>query len=325
MVHIGLISYNSKNDLVTCIPSILKQTYTHIRITVYDNASVDDTVSWIKKTYPKIHVIQGKENIGFGRAHNAIINSCKLKKNDWYLCLNPDVILDKNYIKYILTASSKKHADWATGALFFQNKKNIYSVGHALIKSGYNINIGYGLKKSHTLLVSREIFGASGAAAMYSSKLIHTLSTNGYFFDPTMFMYSEDIDIDWRAQLSGLHCWFVGNAHAYHRGGNPTPLLRAHTIVNRYLSVIKNAFLSDLIFYNMPIIMLHMCFRLITTPKLGVWMLIHFLTNLPRAFRLRTKHTISRHDMHVWFAWSKKQTGMSAAIRTRSKTFFLHM
>ncbi len=323
MIYIGLVSYNSKNDLVTCIPSILKQTHTQIRITVYDNASTDDTVSWIKKTYPNIQVIKGKENIGFGRAHNAIINSCKLKKNDWYLCLNPDVILDKDYIQCILTASSAKKFDWGTGALLFQNKKNIYSVGHALVKSGYNINIGYGLKISNQLLTSREVFGASGAAAMYSYKLIRTLSTNGHFFDPAMFMYSEDIDIDWRAQLSGFHCWFVGNAHAYHRGGKPTPLLRAHTIVNRYISVMKNAFLIDLFFYNIPIIMMHLCFRLIVTPKLGTWMIIHFLKNFLHAFQSRTKPAISRQQMHTWFTWSNKQRGMLAStIVRRTKKFF---
>jgi len=278
----------------------------------------------MEKTYPNIQVIKGKENIGFGRAHNIIIKSSKLKSNDWYLCLNPDVLLDKDYIQRMLTASSTKKFDWATGALLFQNKTNIYSVGHALIKSGYNINIGYGLKKSNQLLTSREVFGASGAAAMYSHKLIHALSSNGHFFDPTMFMYSEDIDIDWRAQLSGFHCWVVGDAVAYHRGSNPTPLLRAYTIVNRYVSVVKNAFLADLLFYNTPIIIGHLLFRVFTTPKLGIWMLYHFLKALPHALLSRTKPTISKHDMHTWFTWSNKQQGMHTANIFIRHTKFLN-
>ncbi len=326
MIYIGLVSYNSKKDLMFCIPSLLKQVYKNISIIVYDNASTDSTVSWLKKTYPKIPVIQGKTNIGFGKAHNLLINSIVLKRGDWYLCLNPDIVLDSNYIACILNASKNHAFSWATGLILFKNKKHIiYSAGHALLQNGYSFNIGYGMRSTSIPLKNREVFGAPGAAVMYSEQLIKSISDDTMFFDPRMFMYKEDVDIDWRAQLSGFHCYFIKNSIAYHKGSSLSLKLCGHSIVNRYLGVIKNASLTDLIFYNIPHIIGHLMGRIMTTPAAGLWMTQLFLTNLPFSIRHRTQRKVSKKLMQKWFIWSKSQPGAEdSTMAMRAKKFFSH-
>ncbi|MNJ79887.1 hypothetical protein D3C77_780690 [compost metagenome] len=46
---------------------------------------------------------------------------------------------------------------------------------------------------------STEVFGVSGAAAMYSRTMIEDISIHGEFFDADLFAYKEDVDVAWRA------------------------------------------------------------------------------------------------------------------------------
>ena len=86
-------------------------------------------------------------------------------------------------------------------------------------------------------------------------------------------LYGEDTDFDWRARRAGWRCWYAPESVATHRGSTPSPELKIQALANRYLSVIKNAYLIDLITYNLPIIALHLLFRLIVTPHLGLILL----------------------------------------------------
>jgi GT2 family glycosyltransferase len=44
-------------------------------------------------------------------------------------------------------------------------------------------------------------------------------------FDESFFMYCEDVDLNWRAQLAGWRCWYAPGAFVYHKlsatGGGP--------------------------------------------------------------------------------------------------------
>jgi GT2 family glycosyltransferase len=58
--------------------------------------------------------------------------------------------------------------------------------------------------------------GATAAAALYLRKMIDDTSIDGEFFDPDFFVYREDADVAWRAQLLGWRCMYTPDALAYH-------------------------------------------------------------------------------------------------------------
>ncbi len=60
------------------------------------------------------------------------------------------------------------------------------------------------------------VFGASAAAALYRRQMIEDVSVDGEFFDPDFFVYREDADVAWRAQLLGWRCIYTPEATAYH-------------------------------------------------------------------------------------------------------------
>jgi GT2 family glycosyltransferase len=57
-----------------------------------------------------------------------------------------------------------------------------------------------------------EIFGPSGVAALYKREIFEKVG----LLDQDYFIYSEDIDLNYRAQLAGYRCYYVPGARLYH-------------------------------------------------------------------------------------------------------------
>jgi GT2 family glycosyltransferase len=91
------------------------------------------------------------------------------------------------------------------------------------------------------------VFGATAAAALYRRTMIDDISLDGEFFDSDFFVYREDADVAWRAQLMGWKCMYAPYARGYHvrkvlpgnRRALP-PEINMHSVKNRFLMRIKN-------------------------------------------------------------------------------------
>jgi len=318
-VYVGIVTYNSAADLPVCFAALNVQTYPDIQITVLDNASSDGSAAWAAANAPHARLIESALNVGYGRGHNRILSTLTLHPGDFYLTLNPDVQLAPNYISALVNAlADDPRIGWATGKLIQPDTDPplLYSAGHALFRSGFAFNIGYGLPDTAAFDVPRRVFGAPGAAALYSADLIAGISCGADFFDPALFLYAEDTDVDWRANLAGWQCGYIPAATALHRGSTPTGRLKSMAIANRYLSVIKNAALFDLLTYNLPYMLAHGLARLIVSPAFGWTLTRELVRHLPDVLRRRTPN-INRDINQAWFHWSAQQpsTQRSAAQR----------
>jgi GT2 family glycosyltransferase len=63
----------------------------------------------------------------------------------------------------------------------------------------------------------KRIFGANAAAIMVSREFIEKQPFND-FFDTTLFMYLEDVDVNARATVAGWDNYLVPGTQAYHMG-----------------------------------------------------------------------------------------------------------
>jgi GT2 family glycosyltransferase len=77
--------------------------------------------------------------------------------------------------------------------------------------------------------------------------MIEDISLDGEFFDTDFFVYREDADVAWRAQLMGWKCLYAPYARGYHvrkvLPGNRRALpsyINMHSVKNRFLMRIKN-------------------------------------------------------------------------------------
>lgn len=319
-VHIDIVTYNSQKDILGCLSSVMSQYYKPIDITVLDNNSSDGTIAVLLSAYPLIRILASRKNLGFGNAHNKLLQSIQSNNNDYYLMLNPDVVLEPGYVMELVRLLKKTNGSYATGKLFFcDTKHELYSVGHGVRRDGYAFNIGHHMKDVGQYEKPREVFGAPGAASLWSYAAINKLMQNGALFDPDMFMYNEDTDLDWRAKNNGFACWYVPRAIASHRDKKLNRTLSLHAVRNRYVSVVKNAFMMDLVLYNLPLIIVHCLYRIFETPREGLWLALQLLFSLPKTLQKRYHHAVSRDFVMEWFRWSQKE--LTEQPRTYSERY----
>lgn len=323
-VQIGIVTYNSRDDIDECLERLKDQSYSSFCVTLFDNASSDGTADWLEQHWPQHKLIRSEKNIGFGNAHNCIIAETE---SDYYLALNPDAILMPTYIEEMLkTIESEDTIGWVAGKLYFfkdkteignpELEKIIYTTGHAVLRDGFAINIGYKRPDAARYQVKREVFGANAAAPLYRKAMLEDIKfKDGEYFDEAIFLYHEDVDLDWRARLLGWRCVFTPSAIAYHEqgasGGTSVRSILLSITATRYYSIFKHAFLFDLISYNIPAFILHSLFMLMTEPQRGIATIRYIVERLGAIRRKRkwlaSRRKITRQELLAWYDWSAKQ------------------
>lgn len=272
-VTVQIVTYNSSKDIKTCIESILGQSYPVEKIIVVDNNSKDSTLA-VVRNFKEVILISNQKNNGFAGGHNQAI---KQSKTDYVLILNPDVFLHRNYILNAL-GEMEKHPDvgCGTGKLYRDFKELILdTTGISMKKNRRAFDRGAGEKDVGQFDTKTDIFGVSGAAAIFKRKMIEDISSDGEFFDETFFAYKEDVDVCWRAQIFGWKSLFIPEATAEHkRGWSETrerhqipSFIREHSYINRYYCMLKNDHILFIFFHFVPILIYEAASMIFTLTK----------------------------------------------------------
>ncbi|MDT8860329.1 glycosyltransferase family 2 protein [Alkalihalobacillus sp. MEB130] len=251
-VSVQIVTFNSADDIQSCLEAVKNQVNPVQNIVIIDNHSKDQTVAKIKewqsanRDFP-LQLIENKQNTGFAPAHN---QAMQLTETSFVVVLNPDVILDPHYIKTIITLlESDRGIGSATGKLYRDSsKKTLDSTGISIKLNRRAYDRGANEDDLGQWDGLTNVFGVSGAAAVYRRKMIDEISIDGEFYDEVFFAYKEDVDVAWRARLLGWEARFVPQAVATHKRGwkeekkrSDVPLfIRHHSYINRYYTILKN-------------------------------------------------------------------------------------
>lgn len=252
VVSVTIVTYNSGRFIKRCLESVLAQRYPRIEIILVDNASSDGTVDILGQFEDRCKIVYNSENVGFAAAQNQAIG---LSNGDWVLTLNPDVLLAPDFIESLVEAGRLDPRIGSvcgklltmTAAFALPDKPLVDSTGiyfnpmlRHLDRGSQEVDNGHFLNREY-------VFGATAAAALYRRTMIEDISQDGAFFDPDFFVYREDADVAWRAQLLGWRCLYTPRARGYHvrnvLPGNRRALpsvINMHSVKNRYLMRIKN-------------------------------------------------------------------------------------
>lgn len=251
-VSVTIVTYNSGRYIKRCLESVLAQKGPQFEVIVIDNNSTDGTRDILERYEDRCTIIYNDRNVGFAAAQNQAI---RLARGNWVLTLNPDVLLMPYFIQALLEAGRlDNRIGTVCGKLLVMSpdfnidaKPRVDSTGiyftpylRHLDRGSRQIDNGHYLKREY-------VFGATAAAALYRREMIDDISIDGEFFDSDFFVYREDADVAWRAQLMGWRCLYTPYARGYHvravLPGNRRALPREinmHSVKNRFLMRIKN-------------------------------------------------------------------------------------
>lgn len=247
-----VVSFNSERFLERNFHSLFGQTVAFKRVIVVDNASCDGSRAAMA-SFPGLETILLPENIGYAAAANLGIGR---SDSELVLVANADIFLDPGFNRHVLDFfAARPQAGMLSPLILRFDGQTIDSAGQACSWALYPREIGYGRPADSVALEEREVFSVCGAATVFSRPALEKLKIGSEYYDEDFFMFWEDFDIGWRANLLGLKVFFVPAAVAYHfRSGTlarsgwsrfslalarPAPL-RFHLVKNRYLTLIKN-------------------------------------------------------------------------------------
>lgn len=245
-VAIVILNWNGKRFLEQFLPSVMRTSYGHFEVIVADNASTDDSVAWLRQTYPAIRIIQLDRNYGFAKGYNEAL---KQVKADYYILLNSDVEVTPGWLDPMvaLLDTNPGVAACQPKILSWHNKTQFEYAGAA---GGWMDHLGYPFSRGRIFDVcetdhgqydeSEPIFWASGAALFIRSSIFH----EQHGFDEYFFAHMEEIDLCWRIQLSGKEIWATPASVVYHVGGGTLPKGNSRKVFlnfrNNHIMLAKN-------------------------------------------------------------------------------------
>ncbi|HET8774899.1 MAG TPA: glycosyltransferase family 2 protein [Thermoanaerobaculia bacterium] len=268
-VSIVLVTWNSAPYLRRCLDGILQQTYLDRELIVVDNASSDPSADLVAPHATR--VIRNETNRGFSAAVNQAL---AVASGEFLLVLNPDCYLEEEYVERLVRVfestslrvdeedSTSRRLDDATTRRLEDSSTRLGSATGLLIRArGWDIeptrdidSAGMRMTRNgrHLDIATRpagltEVFGVSGAAAMYRVAFLRDISIDGEALDEDFFAYREDADVAWRGQLRGWKAVCEPQAVAYHvRRVTPEKRrtlpadVNLHSVKNRFLLRIRN-------------------------------------------------------------------------------------
>ena len=218
-VSIIYVNYNSTDLLITSIDSLIAYTNgVNYEIIVVDNNSPDKGIDRIEKKYgEKIVIIRSKINLGFGGANNL---GAKAATGDFILFLNPDTELlnDSVLCFYEFVRKTKDNKIGALGSILLdaQHKVN-HSYGSFLTPINVICNSLPLHNKNYTYAVENpiEVDYITGADLFIRSSLFKEIGG----FDESFFMYSEEVDLQYRISKKGYKRIIIPGPQIIHYDG----------------------------------------------------------------------------------------------------------
>ncbi|WP_298345693.1 glycosyltransferase family 2 protein [uncultured Algibacter sp.] len=245
-VAIVILNWNGKKLLEQFLPFVIEHSK-EAAIYVADNASTDDSVNYIKTTFPTITIVQNKENGGYAKGYNDALKNIEA---DVFCLLNSDVEVTPNWLTPVIKTfkTQDSTAIIQPKILDYHNKMYFEYAGAA---GGFIDKYAYPYCRGRIFNTlekdqgqyndTSEIFWASGACLFIRAKLFRAL--NG--FDESFFAHMEEIDLCWRAKNNGYHIKYVGASTVYHVGGatlkNTNPKKTFLNFRNSLFTLTKNA------------------------------------------------------------------------------------
>jgi len=241
---VNIVTFNSAWDIAACLQSLHQQTLKDLHIHILDNASTDETLQRIEP-FDVEYLLRSPINTGFCKAHNELVRRFP---SEYVLFLNPDTILRPMFTEELVRAlDARPDAASASGKLIRLDEKTLDSTGIIMLREQRHLDRGADEPDIGQFERPEDIFGPSGAAALYRRKALDDVAINGQYFDEDFFAYREDADLAWRCRLLGWNSIYVPTAVAQHRRrvtperrGSVSREINYHSVKNRFLLRINN-------------------------------------------------------------------------------------
>lgn len=224
-VAIVILNWNGAKMLATYLPSVINYSRDDAEIFVADNASTDDSMSWLSKHYPMVKQIALDRNWGFAEGYNKALGHIEA---EYYILLNSDIEVTHHWLTPLIEFMDA-HPQVAACQPKLLSVFDHDQFEYAGACGGFIDRYGYPFCRGRIFQTvenddgqyddSCKIAWATGACLMIRS---HDYWEAGGL-DGRFFAHSEEIDLCWRLRSRGRDIYCVPDSQVYHVGGGTLP------------------------------------------------------------------------------------------------------
>lgn len=286
LISIIIPNFNGKELLSENLPKLIKlkrENKEIVEVILVDDKSTDTSVSYVKKNFPDIKIIEKNTNSGFIDSVNlGVVNS----KGKLIFLLNTDVSPELDIIPKLVKYFSDKKA-FGVGCL--DNSIE----GNGIVKRGRGVGKfyrGFLVHKKGDVNYSNTLW-VSGGSGIFNKEIWQKLGGLDTVFRP---FYWEDIDISYRALKSGYKIYFAKEAKVTHNHQKGAILgkfnkdqIKNISLCNQILFVWKNISDTNLLFEHIVYLPRYILFSLIKRDLSFIKALLSAIVRLPEVIKQR--------------------------------------
>jgi len=247
-VAIIILNWNGWQDTIECLESVERLTYPNYEVVLVDNGSVDDSVARIREwvmnrprqggpaqelsegvstmlphhvrvvlVTDKLTLIRSDENLGFPGGCNLAIDFALTRDPliGFAFLLNNDARVEPHCLSACVAVAEKEDAAIAGAIIVSEDGSQILASG-----TWFPLELFKAISpQRHIMSVNcRPVDMVAGAAVLLRRDILDRRKKElGYFLDPTLFMYGEEVELCVWAKKRGYRIIVVGSATVRHR------------------------------------------------------------------------------------------------------------
>jgi GT2 family glycosyltransferase len=213
-VFVCVLSWNKREDTLSCLQSVFAQDYQNLRVVVVDNASVDGSPEALRELGRRIDLIEHQDNLGYTGGCNAGIRHALAQGGDYVWLLNNDCESEPNTLSLLVDYAEARPEIGMVSPVISDRRTGVdsYAVGRIDLATGLmeetaDAEDAEAMQQRYPTQVRLK-----GTALLLKRRLIERVG----LLDERFFAYCEDNDYCVRSAAAGFRAACVTAARVYH-------------------------------------------------------------------------------------------------------------
>jgi GT2 family glycosyltransferase len=220
-ISVVILNWNGVGMLQKFLPKVVEYSAMEgVEICVADNASTDESVSYLQANFPNVRLIVLDKNYGFAEGYNRALEQVEA---EYVVLLNSDVEVTPHWLEPLVEYMDT-HPEVAACQPKIRSERNKEYFEYAGAAGGYLDKYGYPFCRGRIFDVVEKdegqydtvssVFWATGAALFI--RLKDYWEAGG--LDGRFFAHMEEIDLCWRLRSRGRGIVCIPQSVVYHVG-----------------------------------------------------------------------------------------------------------
>lgn len=228
-----------------CWKIVLLKNYSDKALTSSDYVK-DKWLNKASRILPEIIFYEQIPNLGFAGGHVKAAELSRDWRPDYLYLLNDDAWVAPDFLLQAVTlAEEKKNAALVQSLVMLDDGERVNSVGNAMHFLGFGFTSGHH-QKIGEIKNNLPMFYGSGAGLLVRAAVLEKI---GGLFDPSFFLYHEDLDLSWRVRLAGHEILLAPESKIFHH-------YEFSKSIKKFYFMERNRHLTNLANYKWPTLLL---------------------------------------------------------------------